>query len=103
MQRITESWNSTPPLEKRMERTVAMMLSVRPGLPAGYLQMPMMPSMSPSRVQQPVKARITAQMPSALLMAGTGGISGRDGGTGGKGDLSDIGRIVAREKERRNV
>ena len=81
-----------------MDRTVAMMLMVRPGLPAGYLQMPMMPRMSPSRVQQPVKVRTTAQMPSALLMGGTGGISGRDGGTGGKGDSVDIRRIVTCER-----
>ena len=80
-----------------------MMHSVRPALPSGYLQMPMIPRMSPSRVQQPVKVRMTAQIPSALLICGTGGISGRDGGTGGKGDSADIRRIVTREKEGRNA
>lgn len=53
-----------------MERMVAMIHRVRPELPSGYLQMPMMPKMNPTMVQQPVNVSTIAQMPSASLMPG---------------------------------
>lgn len=81
-----------------MDSTVEMIQRIRPELPSGYLQTPMMPKMNPTMVQQPVNVSTIAQMPSALLMGGTGGISGRDGGTGGKGDSVDIWRIVTCER-----
>ena len=85
--------------------TVAMMLSVRPALPAGYLQMPIIPKISPNSVQHAVKLSTRAHMPSALLiccLAGTAGVCGSGDGTGGKGVSSAMLVIVTRESCRFN-